>query len=180
MATRRPLIVNSSAGQIQELTDSDGLIGNGTIPVGGIIMWSGTIANIPSGWALCNGSNGTPDLRNRFLIGASTDSGGSAQTAVTGSNTITGGTKDAIVVSHTHTLSGGGLGGSTTFLTGASVSTSTEGVNSGGAAVVDGVNLSTSSGTVTFTNQTVSTEGSSGTNQNLPPYYSLAFIMRTI
>jgi len=34
------------------------------IPVGGIIMWSGTIANIPSGWALCNGSNGTPDLRN--------------------------------------------------------------------------------------------------------------------
>ena len=34
MANRRPLIVNASAGQIQELTDSDGLIGNGTIPVG--------------------------------------------------------------------------------------------------------------------------------------------------
>ena len=40
------------------------------IPVGGIIMWSGTTANIPSGWALCNGQNNTPDLRERFVVGA--------------------------------------------------------------------------------------------------------------
>lgn len=39
------------------------------IPVGGIILWSGSVAGIPSGWALCNGSNGTPDLRERFVIG---------------------------------------------------------------------------------------------------------------
>jgi hypothetical protein len=39
-------------------------------------MWSGTIATIPSGWALCNGSGGTPDLRDRFIIGASVDLGG--------------------------------------------------------------------------------------------------------
>lgn len=32
-------------------------------------MWSGTVASIPAGWALCNGSNGTPDLRNRFVLG---------------------------------------------------------------------------------------------------------------
>ncbi|MBL4586185.1 MAG: tail fiber protein [Flavobacteriales bacterium] len=37
-------------------------------PPGGIIMWSGTIASIPVGWALCDGSNGTPDLTDRFLI----------------------------------------------------------------------------------------------------------------
>ena len=43
-----------------------------SIPSGGIIMWSGSIDNIPSGWVLCNGSNGTPDLRNRFIIGAGT------------------------------------------------------------------------------------------------------------
>ena len=46
----------------------------GIVPIGGIIMWSGTIAAIPSGWALCNGQtvNGkiTPDLRDRFVIGA--------------------------------------------------------------------------------------------------------------
>lgn len=40
------------------------------VPIGGIILWSGSVASIPSGWALCNGSNGTPDLRNRFVVGA--------------------------------------------------------------------------------------------------------------
>lgn len=41
-----------------------------TIPQGIIAMWSGPITNIPEGWALCNGQNGTPDLRNRFIVGA--------------------------------------------------------------------------------------------------------------
>ena len=74
----------------------------GTIPVGGIIMWSGTIAAIPTNWALCNGSSGTPDLRNTFVIGAHSDDGGSAKTTVTGSATPSGGSKDAVVVDHTH------------------------------------------------------------------------------
>jgi len=39
------------------------------VPKGAIIMWSGTLANIPSGWQLCDGTNGTPDLRQRFIIG---------------------------------------------------------------------------------------------------------------
>lgn len=41
-----------------------------TIPIGGIIMWSGSITAIPDKWALCNGANGTPDLRNKFVLGA--------------------------------------------------------------------------------------------------------------
>ena len=40
------------------------------LPKGVIVMWSGAIASIPSGWALCDGSNGTPDLRDRFIGGA--------------------------------------------------------------------------------------------------------------
>ena len=40
------------------------------VPVGGIIMWSGATNNIPSGWALCDGNNSTPDLRDRFVVGA--------------------------------------------------------------------------------------------------------------
>lgn len=40
------------------------------MPSGGIILWSGSIASIPSGWYLCNGSNSTPDLRDRFVVGA--------------------------------------------------------------------------------------------------------------
>ncbi|MCL1939921.1 MAG: hypothetical protein FWG04_04605 [Desulfovibrionaceae bacterium] len=42
----------------------------GPVPRGAIIMWSGAIANIPTGWALCDGQNDTPDLRNRFIVGA--------------------------------------------------------------------------------------------------------------
>jgi hypothetical protein len=40
------------------------------VPRGGIIMWSGSLADVPPGWVLCNGQNGTPDLRNRFVAGA--------------------------------------------------------------------------------------------------------------
>ncbi len=41
---------------------------NGNVPVGGIIMWSGTIASIEPGWSLCDGSNGTPDLTDKFIV----------------------------------------------------------------------------------------------------------------
>lgn len=50
-------------------------------PIGTIVMWSGSINQLPSGWALCDGQNGTPDLRNKFIVGAGdqyniTDEGG--------------------------------------------------------------------------------------------------------
>lgn len=66
---------------------------------GMIMIWSGTIASIPPGWLLCNGSNGTPDLRDRFVIGAAQDSGGIAATNVTGVLTQTGGS-----ATHTQTI----------------------------------------------------------------------------
>lgn len=44
---------------------------NTTMPTGGIIMWSGTTASIPAGWSLCDGSNGTPDLTDKFIISVS-------------------------------------------------------------------------------------------------------------
>jgi hypothetical protein len=53
------------------------------IPMGGIISWSGSVATIPNNYALCDGTCGTPDLRDRFIIGAGdvhavNDTGGSA------------------------------------------------------------------------------------------------------
>lgn len=44
------------------------ILSAGSLPSGSIIMYHG--ATIPSGWALCNGQNGTPDLRDKFIVGA--------------------------------------------------------------------------------------------------------------
>ena len=144
-------------------------------PSGGIIMWSGTIATIPSGWLLCNGSSGTPDLRNRFIIGAFSDDSGTAKTTVTGSATQTGGTKDAIVVSHTHTATVTDPGHNHTYET-RSGTPPQSGNSTPCWNGVTSANTGTATTGITVAN---STEGSSGTNQNLSPYYALAFIMKT-
>jgi hypothetical protein len=164
---------------------------------GMIMMWSGTIATIPTGWVLCNGSNSTPDLRNKFVIGAHSDSAGVAYSTVTGSNTQSGGSKDAITVSHTHTatvsetahqhfVANSDTNGGTTSPTLSSSNSLvykmggggiSESYALGGSGTTPTVGLSSSTSTgITVSN---STEGSSGTNQNLPPYYALAFIMKT-
>lgn len=149
-----------------------------SFPVGGIIMWSGSIATIPSGWLLCNGTSGTPDLRNRFVVGA-----GSTYAVA-----ATGGSADAIVVSHTHTATV-----STTSLTGSITDQyasgggngSTTGVFSQTNYQVDGDGGESRPGRTIFFDGshthtvTNSSTGSSGTNANLPPYYALAYIMKT-
>jgi hypothetical protein len=146
---------------------------------GMIMMWSGTIATIPSGWVLCNGSNSTPDLRNKFVIGAHSDSAGVAYSTITGSNTQSGGTKDAINVSHTHTATSTVTdpSHSHTIAFGARIG---GGVNAASNSDGGFTPLGTTSSTTGITVATsISTEGSSGTNQNLPPYYALAYIMKT-
>ena len=55
------------------------------------MMWSGTIASIPSGFVLCDGSNSTPDLRDKFIVGAKQDDSGTAMSNITGSLASTGG-----------------------------------------------------------------------------------------
>lgn len=149
------------------------------VPSGGIIMWSGSIATIPTGWLLCNGSSGTPDLRNRFVIGAYVDSSGVANTTVTGSNTQTGGSKDAIIVSHTHTASvtdPGHIHGTA----GSNQVGAGSGRFSAGGYPSDVMttpnNMASAVTGITVSNSTI---GSSGTNANLNPYYALAFIMKS-
>lgn len=133
------------------------------VPTGAILLWSGSTGSVPSGWYLCDGTNGTPDLRNSFIVGA-------GSTYAVGS---TGGTADAIVVSHTHTITDPGhlhlytvgLGGSGGSLPANSVVNYT---------AINDTNTSTATTGITATNSS----GVSGTNANLPPYYALAYIMK--
>ena len=174
-----------------------------SIPIGGIIMWSGTIASIPSNWKLCNGTNGTPDLRNRFIIGASIDAtttgtGGSdgvtkAHTEIEGNTLVTGGTKDAAVVSHNHsgfTNSGNNDGNHSHAIapvsgTSFTINTMSSGTSLSGAVYANGgtdlntgTELQATDGVLSAHKHAISTDGVSGTNKNLPPYYAIAFIMR--
>jgi hypothetical protein len=154
---------------------------SGVVPIGGIIMYKGAIASLPSGWSFCDGTNGTPDLRDKFVIGAYADSSGQANTNVTGSTTKNGGVKDSIVVSHTHTPSITDSGHSHGNQ---NLGSAQAGPDNGGAPVPTSTGYSTSrtaANTVTSTtgiSVSLDTVGSSGTNANLPPYYALAFIMR--
>lgn len=152
--------------------------GGGIVPSGGIIMWSGAVAAIPSGWYLCDGNNSTPDLRDKFIIGAASDDSGTAKSNVTGSLTQTGGSKDAIAVAHTHT----GTTGSDGAHTHAFNYEAQGSIAAGGAQTVadwpaaqSGTTASGGAHTHAFTTDSA---GSSGTDANLPPYYALAFIMK--
>ena len=89
----------------------------GGVPSGAIIMWSGTIATIPTGWALCDGTNGTPDLRDRFIcsVGTSEEPGETG-----GVNSFTLSTSQ--LPSHSHTFTTGSSGSHTHSFT-----TSTDG-----------------------------------------------------
>jgi hypothetical protein len=147
-------------------------------PSGGIILWSGSIASIPSGWYLCNGSNGTPDLRDKFIVGA----GSSYAVAATG------GSKDAIAVAHTHSFSTttGSAGEHTHTIADVAYFNISLDDRQGGVLPPhwDGIGGSTFSGISTAPDHTHSVSGttgstgSSGTNANLPPYYALAYIMK--
>lgn len=79
------------------------------IPSGAIILWSGSIATIPTGYVLCNGANGTPDLRDRFIVGAYSDDT-VAKTNITGSLTQTGGAVTATTSTAAAEFSPGGAG----------------------------------------------------------------------
>jgi microcystin-dependent protein len=63
-------------------------------------MWSGSTASVPSGWALCDGTNGTPDMRDRFIVGAGNSY---APGAVGGANSVT--LTQAQMPVHQHTVS---------------------------------------------------------------------------
>lgn len=181
------VLKDSSDVTIQTYDNLYGIIGASPpaatpIPSGGILLWSGSIGSIPAGYVLCNGSNGTPDLRDRFVVGAGS----------TYAVDATGGSADAIVVTHTHTAStassgvhnhevASGGGGTSVGGFGQAGSNGFIGYSESGTyynAGQSGTQLVKDSGAHTHT-VTVNNAGTSGTNANLPPYYALCYIMKT-
>lgn len=103
------------------------LSAGGGIPSGGIIIWSGAADAVPAGWVVCDGTNNTPDLRGRFVLGG----GGSRAVGSTG-----GAETHKLTVSempsHGHSLSiGGGASGTR-------LATASTGSNSISTGVVGG------------------------------------------
>lgn len=142
-----------------------------SVPSGGIIMWNGSVASIPSGWFLCDGNNGTPNLRDRFVVGAgSTYSpgavGGSANATLPahthGVNLVDSG--------HTHIMTAQNQSQTDSHLNDAAVACSFSGVFNG---------TPTSQPSTTGITVEVLSAGSSATNANLPPYYALCYIMKS-
>ena len=145
--------------------------GSATIPdafsPGMIILWSGLTSTIPTGWALCNGANGTPNLTDRFVIGAGNTYGVNQ----------TGGYKDAQLLSHTHTGSTNTTGAHTHTTTAAVASSQRIGPGNPTGLATTGASSTGSAGDHKHTFTTASS-GVTGTNRNLPPYYALAYIIR--
>jgi len=156
-----------------------------TFVPGMIMMWSGSTATIPTGWLLCNGSSGTPDLRDRMVIGAGSTyavaaTGGASTTTISSAN----------LPSHTHTYSGTTSGQSVThnhsqfdsnggppsgYVTNLTIDSANDGnvyLNSAttGNASVD--HSHTYSGTTAAT-------GSGTAATTISPYYALAYIMKS-
>jgi microcystin-dependent protein len=144
-------------------------VGYGTIPIGGIILWSGSVTNVPAGWALCDGTtnNGvvSPDLRGRFVLAAGSGAGLTPRSAGESGGEETHVLTIAEMPAHTHT---------NVFVDNGYPDNwgrrDSSGVN--GHFIVDphgGGNLANFSSTA---------NGGGGAHTNMPPYYVLAYLIR--
>lgn len=161
--------------------------GNGIVPPGIIVMWSGTVP--PAGWALCNGTNETPDLRGRFIVGynplvadydqpGNRSTGGTTNGKTAGEASVT--LTTAQIPAHNHT--------GTTSQAGAHFHTYGEQVGWAEAGGSYWSNLMRRGDG--FTNRNTSTTpdhshtlninntGGGQAHENRPPYYVLAYIIK--
>jgi len=156
-------------------TDSSGNIGKtANVPIGAILMWSGQAVQqdsnlnptngVPVGWAICDGTNGTPDLRSRFIVGAQ-GTNQVAGTDLTGYNTGDMGGEEfhqltvPEMPSHTHGYSDVWVSSDATY-------------SGGGGGFGGGGTTNATGGDPTNNNATLP-------HNNMPPFYALAYIMKT-
>ena len=182
-----PSTIISSAQVNQNFADVDTSIAV-AMPSGGIIMWSGSVATIPAGWLLCNGANGTPDLRNRFVLGAGSSyvpgaTGGSSTHELTINELPShnhGGSTDTDMPDHTHYDSGHTHVTRITHQnidgTGASYREGQSAVFSDWTSFNGHAQLGGASARHTHS---ILAQGGGLAHNNMPPYYALCYIMKS-
>ncbi len=171
-------VTSSIQTQLTALASSVSLV-----PSGGIILWSGAISAIPTGYVLCDGNNSTPDLRARFVVGSPSDSGDYAVGSTGGSASVT--LTEANLPAHTHvaTVTDGGHahtasgrlvdsydGGHDDYVM-ADLSTT--------GSTNDTQETSTTNSATTGISVSNANTGSGTGHENRPPFYALAYIMKT-
>ena len=171
------------------------------VPDNVIIMWYGNLSSIPTGWKLCNGSNGTPDLRDRFIVGAGTSyavgsTGGFDSVTLTSPQLPTHTheySSDTISESgaHTHTLTYSTTGdhnhsyprryltnaSGNPFLTGPGVLGGTDMSDAGNHTHPQFTSPSDNSHTH-LVSASLEPTGGTDSHSNIPPYCGIAFLMR--
>jgi len=195
----------SAANHNTYIRDNFAWLFENLFPVGAIAIWSGSIASIPSNWHLCDGTNGTPDLRNRFVIGAGSTYAVNATGGSTTKNlahTHTQGNTGS-ESSHTHTQGNTGPESAHTHLVSGetesdgayasphieissdyirSVNTHTHkhtvNITSAPGSSHSHTNPTTNAGSAHSHTNPTTDSALSATQDIMPPYYALAYIMR--
>ena len=165
-------VTSTEFGYLDGVTSSLQTQINSVIPSGVILLWSGSTSNIPTGWVLCDGQNSTPDLRDRFVVGAGStyavDATGGAASVTLTSDQIPAHNHSATSTvtdpGHAHSYAGsrpsGGTGDS-------SRQAEPTGKTTGSATT--GISVST----------VIGNTGGGQSHENRPPYYALAYIMKS-
>jgi microcystin-dependent protein len=170
------VLADSTNAVIQTYDNLYGIIGvqatsGATIPAGLISMWSGSIGSIPSGWYLCDGSNGTPNLTDRFVIGAGSSYAVNGTGGATSVTLIT-----ANMPAHTHTATVTDPGH--THTSNAQQQNTSNQLAGGGSFTTASATATINSNTtgITVSNSSV---GSGSSFSIIPSYYALAYIQKS-
>ena len=169
----------ASTLQKEGLTTPGNLKVNGTfnyLPKGTIVAFTGIFA--PDGWTLCNGQNGTPDLRGRFIYGYGGSGLGKTLNATGGNETHK--LTEAEMPSHTHSMNNAGnhrynRQNTNTFRYCVGGDSSCRNKNFLSNPGGNTANTSTSTGIYTHT---INSTGGNGAHNNMPPYHVLSYIMK--
>ena len=165
---RSVLITEEVMAAIQEAVSN--IPASGGVPINTITIWSGSVEDIPAGWVLCDGQDGRPDLRGRFVLGA----GGTYNPGAAGGSEEVTLTVDQLAKhSHGQYVPASATGSTSTGYTNLVNPASTSNPVSG-RPYKDGLFGSSTSANQVNTKM----QGNNEPHENMPPYYALCYIIK--